>query len=271
MPPKPAPTHFLCIPLVTPISRPQLIQSLTSFRADVTSPTSFNIPDDAVRPVGTLHLTLGMFSFPSLPLPPAAVKDENTPEDGEAQSLLQQATELLHSLRLKEILASVGTGTTSATGDGLRITLKGLHPMQASTPEKCAVLYAAPVDDAGTGTLQAFCERVRGVFVDAGLMVREERPLLLHATLVNTVYVKGNGKAGKAGNGGKGGKGKGKGKGKWERLTVDARGVVERYEDQVWMEDVPVEGVAICKMGARRMVVDGVEDEAYEVVGEVSF
>ncbi|KAK3683642.1 kinase A anchor protein [Podospora appendiculata] len=263
MPPKPAPTHFLCIPLVTPISRPQLMQSLASFHADVTSPTSFNIPDDAVRPVGTLHLTLGVFSFPSPP--PAA-----------ATAAAAKAIELLQSLRLREILADAAVTGASTKADAggvarqrkagerpLRITLKGLHPMQASTPEKAAVLYAAPADD--VGTLQAFCERVRGVFVQAGLMMVEgERPLLLHATLVNTVYVKGKSRAGN------GGKGKGRGK-RWERLTIDARGVVERYEDQVWMKDVPVEGVAICKMGARKTVVGGVEDEAYEVVGEVAF
>ena len=56
-------------------------------------------------------------------------------------------------------------------------------------------------------------------------------------------------------------------------MVFDATGILERYEDLVWMEDVPLEKVAICRMGAKKTgyVVDGVEDEAYEVDAEVMF
>ncbi|KAH8888253.1 hypothetical protein GQ53DRAFT_749184 [Thozetella sp. PMI_491] len=245
MPPKPAPTHFLCIPLVTPVSRPQLNQSLASFSADVTSPLSFGVPEDAVRPVGTLHLTLGVFSFPR--------------SDG-----LERAKELLRTLKPREILAAVkppvmlGTKESSSangvagTSDRLTITLRGLESMQAAA--KAAVLYAPPSDQ--LGTLYAFCERLRGAFQKAELMEEETRPLLLHATIVNTIYVKG-------------GRDKKKGGRRAERLTIDARGILDRYEDQIWMQDVPVEKIAICKMGAKKMVVGDVEEEAYEVVEEI--
>ncbi len=58
--------------------------------------------------------------------------------------------------------------------------------MQA--PSKTSVLYAQPLDE--QGVLQLFCEKLRGVFVDEGLMQDEGRPLLLHATVANTIYVK---------------------------------------------------------------------------------
>ena len=67
-------------------------------------------------------------------------------------------------------------------------------------------------------------------------------------------------------------KSKGRGGGRADsRLTVDARGILDRYSDQVWMENVPVERIAICKMGAQKTVVDGVEDAEYEAVEVVEF
>ncbi len=54
------------------------------------------------------------------------------------------------------------------------------------------------------------------------------------------------------------------------RLTIDARGILDRYEDQLWMEKARAEKIAICKMGARKIEVDGVVvGEAYEVAAEV--
>ncbi|KAK1750035.1 AKAP7 2'5' RNA ligase-like domain-containing protein [Echria macrotheca] len=219
MPPKPPPpTHFLCIPLVTQTSRPQLARSIAAFRSDVCNPSGFGIPEDAVRPVGTLHLTLGVFSFP---------RNEG----------LDKAVELLKSLRLREIWDGIGSrgvmpGAESEAGKGgqgedMRITLRGLRSMQTPV-SKASVLYAPPVDT--TGRVQGFCEAVRGRFLEEGVMSEEKRALLLHATVVNTIYVKGERR-------GKGRRG--------EKVTVDATGVLDRYEDEVWMEDVKVEGVAI--------------------------
>ena len=153
-----------------------------------------------------------------------------------------------------------GKGKEDQRENGLRITLKGLRSMQAD-PAKATVLYAPPVDP--LGRLQAFCERIKGVFREAGLMTDEGRALLLHATVVNTVYVRGRKDRGR-------GKGTG-GDRKGERIKVDAREVLDRYEEEVWMEDMCVESVAICKMGAKKMVVDGEEDEAYEVEADVKF
>ena len=128
---------------------------------------------------------------------------------------------------------------------------------------RATVLYAAPTDDNGRGTtLQVFCEKLQAAFREAGLMASEEgerdaRPLLLHATVLNTIYVKG-GRGG--GSGKKGGR-------RRERLTVDARPILDRYDDFVWMRDVPLEKIAICRMGAKKVGDDG--DEAYEVEAEI--
>ncbi|KAK7424357.1 hypothetical protein QQX98_000625 [Neonectria punicea] len=212
----PAPTHFLCLPL----AGAQLARSLSLFRDDVTSAMSFGVPQEAVRPLGTLHLTLGVLSLK---------------EDGVAR-----AGELLRSLRLGEMLGDAG-----APADGLSMALQGLHAMQ--TPSKTSVLYAPPVD--ADGILFRFCEQVRATFRDAGLMADEGRPLLLHATVVNTIYVKGGGR------------------GRREKLTLDARDMIRRYDDYLWAADLRVDRVALCRMGAKK--IEGTDDEAYEVEAEV--
>jgi activating signal cointegrator complex subunit 1 len=209
------------------LAGPQLVRSIASFRTEVTNPASFGIPPTAVRPAGTLHLTLGVMSL----------KDEG----------VQQATEVLKSLRLSEFLADAKAGTSS-TAERLSITLKGLHAMQS--PAKTSVLYAAPVDT--EGILYKFCEQIKATFQEAGLMAKEDRPLLLHATVVNTIYVKDE-----------------RGRRIRERMTIDARDMVSLYDDYVWLEDMPVDRVALCRMGAKK--IEGTDDEAYEVEAEVEF
>lgn len=171
---------------------------------------------------------------------------------------LERATALLRGLKLRDLLGTTpnqrsGPGSEGPSADQLTIALRGLSSMQPAS--KASMLYAPPVDQ--LGTLQAFCEKLRSVFQEAGLLMEDHRPLLLHATVLNTVYVKGR-------------RGGGPSKGKRrERLTIDARGILDRYEDQVWLENFKVEKVALCRMGAKKMDVDGVEDEAYEVEAEV--
>ncbi|KAM7206313.1 AKAP7 2'5' RNA ligase-like domain containing protein [Rhypophila sp. PSN 637] len=280
MPPQPSLTHFLCIPLVTRSSRPQLTSSLASFREQVTSPLSgFNVPEEAIRPVGSLHLTLGMFSFPgektktnnsnlsgdaaSTSLS-AAVAAASGQGEEESEDRLEKAKVILQSLRPKEILrafkpppAMPGSTATpplveQKEQEEIKITLQGLRSMQSTTPTKSAVLYAPPADP--QGRLQQFCEGVRKVFLDAGVMVPDHRPLLLHATIVNTIYVKGRNRQQQRG---RGGHGHGRNN-RRERLTIDANSLLDQFEDQVWMEDVRVEKIAICKMGAKKIEVDGV-------------
>lgn len=240
-------THFLCIPLVTTASRPQLSRSVASFRDDVTRPKSlggFELPFDAVRPVGTLHLTLGMMSFP---------KDEG----------LDKAIELLKSLKLREILSTVTTPVMPGASGGeaakdqpqLSITLKGLHTFQKA--DKATVLFAPPVDQ--TGVLHGFSEKIKELFKEAGLLAPDDRPLLLHATIVNTIYVKGNRNS--------------HGKKRGDRTFVTgSQAIIDRYEDLVWLENAPLEKITICRMSAKPVEENGiVVDAAYEAEAEVGF
>ncbi|THY85386.1 hypothetical protein D6C95_07894, partial [Aureobasidium pullulans] len=239
---KPALTHFLCIPLVNSISKPQLEASVSKFKEDVCRPaldesvedkasaeenddTSIAateslskdatasgdksgedidemsaaalqgplIPEKAVRPIGSLHLTLGVMSL-----------DEEK---------LVQAQDLLQSLDLNKLLHEASTPTTklddvtvpatevaatdpaqrSLKTDPLTISLESLEPMQS--PRKTSILYVKPQDP--TNRLAPLSQALRTAFTEAGLLVPDTRPLKLHATIVNTIYVKGRKRKGK--------------------------------------------------------------------------
>ncbi|KAG5999751.1 hypothetical protein E4U21_006340 [Claviceps maximensis] len=255
MPPKASPTHFLSLQLTSA----HLARSLIAFHADVTRPDSFAIPHDAIRPPGTMHLTLGVMNL------------------NKQDSLCQEATSLLRRLQPRHILsdlrnnkrkgssspssslATSGLQDGSSTGGdgGLRISLRGLHSMHGTCPSRTSVLYASPADV--EGILYPFCEELRRPFREAGFIV-DERPLVLHATVVNTIYVRGQDGSRERERGTR------RSRGRRERLMLDARALMERYGGCDWVEDMPVTKVALCRMGARK--VDG-GDEVYEVESEI--
>jgi activating signal cointegrator complex subunit 1 len=185
---------------------------------------------------------------------------------------VESALSVLKSLNLKDLLAggmkpgtvkdegrvSVSDGKKVAGSDQddlgatskLSITLRGLASMHA--PEKTSILYSSPVDE--DQRIQTFCQRLKDAFSEAEMLVKDTGPLLLHATVVNTIYVPGI-------------RGKGSGHGKNRaKLTLDAREILDDYEEFEWMKDVRVEKVALCRMGAQK--TEGGEEE-YIVEGEV--
>ncbi|EKG21763.1 hypothetical protein MPH_00886 [Macrophomina phaseolina MS6] len=368
---KPPLTHFLCVPLVTAESRPQLQESLGRFKDDVMKPRRVDagvayrdeqehgpdadlgdgvgvaaaadgeqqareipgIPGKGIRPVGTLHLTLGVMSLMS-------------------QERLQEAVSLLQSLDLAEMLigekssdprpttiectteasaqgesgdgprskqarsqrppsetaaqagetpaqdatvansAITSSGSTSVLSDPLVISLKSLVSMHP--PRKTSILYARPEDP--MNRLHPFCDALRALFTKKGLMVEDTRPLKLHATVVNTIYAKAEGRHGKAHRNGRGFGRQGRqsiagcsttvetfpgeapgappdtssGHGPNARapIRIDATDLLPRYADFLWADGIRVGKIAICKMGAKKIVGEkgDVVDEEYEEV-----
>ncbi|KAK2779766.1 hypothetical protein FQN53_001326 [Emmonsiellopsis sp. PD_33] len=364
--PKPRPTHFLCLPLINPTSTPQLVSSLTEFKhsiplvpppvpahiaASAQLPHQPLFPSSAIRPPGTLHLTLGVMHLPT-------------------QERLEEALGFLSGLDLRGMLreAELQTRRTEGYSDQLvnedadadedtddappvplSISLKGLHALPKA--RQASILHAQPVDE--TGRLYPFCVRVRQRFIEVGLMecetvraprsgnqggvsmgsrVRDDnnddddeninintanngggnisqpqfptskpergagvpRPLLLHATIANTVYLP---------------RRKQRGGGRKETLKFDARELLASFngseytatsaelsgsgsegEEQdgkqkreqvqsqtrdpfVWAKDIPIDRICICEMGAKPVEDDGrkggsVLGEAYLSVGE---
>ncbi|KAK2735216.1 hypothetical protein FQN57_001321 [Myotisia sp. PD_48] len=243
---KPPLTHFLCLPLVNESSIHQLVDSLATFKSSIPilPPSSGAgaravalghtlgtplVPYGALRPLGTLHLTLGVMSLIS-------------------QERLNEATSFLQSLDLVAILREAdreANPTPLGNNDDTQIEVSTLQPLTINLSSLHAlprarhatILHASPIDP--TSRLYPFCVRLRNKFIDAGFMYCETvkvsearqrdmspgagnstggkdsvdnrgigesllegdpkssnvelqhrpRPLLLHATIANTIYL----------------------------------------------------------------------------------
>lgn len=202
-PKNPQLTHFLCLPLVTSSNRTQLNDALTQLRDDVQRLAP--VPPKAVRPVGTLHLTLGVMSLSPNQLSDAIAHLEGL-ELGRllrgitTKKMAEEASEASQSLAnaIGENGAAVAHPTptlpaseNAMTGadldpDVLAVQLRGLVPMQK--PSQTSILYAEPYDK--SGRLMRFSESVRGSFEERGWVLEDKRGLKLHATMLNTIYAK---------------------------------------------------------------------------------
>jgi activating signal cointegrator complex subunit 1 len=305
--PKKAPlTHFLCVPLVNSISKPQLEASIRKFKEHVCSTTpvktaqevesteesnASTLNADAVRPVGSLHLTLGVMSLDEGKLAQASTLLQSL----DLEKLLRQAT-LPQASQINTTdtpnsapstpLATDRVGTTASTLSDLTLTLslEGLEPMQS--PTKTSILYIRPHDP--TNRLEPLCQALRKTFTEAGLLVPDTRPLKLHATIINTIYIKGRKKNKKpkaqptevratepdqppptdtsenkedglqanTPNSGHGPSAK-------SSLYLDATSLLSTYRSYIWASDIPISKIAICEMGVKKQF-----SSTGEVVGE---
>jgi activating signal cointegrator complex subunit 1 len=304
---KPPLTHFLCLPLLTTASISQLQESLSSFKQSVTCPArpetpagddaeataSTNnvlIPEKAFRPLGVLHLTLGVMSLRSVermneakdlleglnlseflgepgrnPADPGQYKVESGMYTG-AQSGLDSppsepvGTSATFLETLKRVVTPPLRSRSKVSAEPLVVSLQGLQAFP--NPRKATVLHCPPHDP--TSRLYPFCLRLKQKFIDAGLMEPENRPLVLHATIVNTVYAK---------------KDRRNEKRRMGSISFDATGIMRTYNEMcgiqadgatgefVWANGIVIDRVRICEMGAK-VVGDNRLGQEYAVFAE---
>lgn len=315
---KPAFTHFLCIPLINHISQPQLEATIGKFKEYVccTAPTQQTSQEvetaeesnvstshpDAIRPLGSLHLTLGVMSLDEGRLAQATALLQSL----DLENLLQEATnpqtsqvnttDTSTTTPTSALSTSLDTdqSTTTASASALKslpltLSLEGLEPMQS--PTKTSILYIRPHDP--TNRLQPLCEALRKTFTETGLLVLDTRPLRLHATIVNTIYIKGRKKNKKPKFEATTAKGdevkatepdvtsstnatgqkedglqanvpnSGHGPSAKSSLYLDATSLLSTYGSYVWASDIPISRIAICEMGVKKQL-----SSTGEVVGE---
>jgi activating signal cointegrator complex subunit 1 len=268
---RPPLTHFLCLPLVTASSRPQLEASIETFRKNVSPEQTTNIATrihpKAIRPVGALHCTLGVMSLDN--------------------SNLQKAIDLLQNLDISNLLSSatptsnppLSTPSTqippesnkpATHGQPIKISLTGLSSMHS--PTNTSILYIPPSDP--TQRLYPFCLALQQLFQNEGFLLPDNRDLKLHATIVNTIYAKGrkkkaapkqDGKASSADPGPQNEHDRSQNHGPFSNapLKFDARPLLDEYRNFVWAEGVVLDRIAICEMGAKKRL-----DAEGNVVGE---
>jgi activating signal cointegrator complex subunit 1 len=296
---KPPLTHFLCLPLVTSTSRPQLEASLCDFRSIISEENGrtageaaelAQIPLKAIRPVGTIHFTLGVMSLMS--------EDRIAEAIGHLQTLDLQNL-MTESLGMKPVPSDTAPWP-------MQISLTSLHAMQP--PKITSILYAGPEDP--KQVLNDFCTRLSSQFRSAGFLLPDDRPLKLHATILNTIYAKTSDRGkqqtlstlsistttqstpliqqGQDGSGqetvqshaapsrvatDEAAEDRSRGHGPNARapIRLDATSLLERCKDFIWAADFTLEKIAICKMGAK-MITDedgNVIDEQYEEIASV--
>ena len=275
MPAKPPLTHFLCLPLVTSISRPQLQTTLSRFAAEVSKPDANGepqLPTRAIRPIGAIHFTIGVMSLQSperiqeacdflkkldtWELLRSAVSDDCSKEASKPKSSapVDNKGSTSPSQPLAALLPEDTPPAPPTNVEPLKVALTNLSPMQS--PASTSNLYASPNP---SHPILPFAQRLHDRFLAASFLLppSNNRSLKLHATLVNTIYVKKS-------TGGKNRWGKGSGK-------IDARKIIEKWGETTWAEDLRIEKVAICEMGAKKMEdAEGkVVDECYIEVASV--
>lgn len=260
---------------------------------EVSSPL---IPEKAIRPLGSLHLTLGVMSLDEEKLVQANTLLQSLDLDNllrEATAPADQFNTAANDIQTTDAappnsLDITPTQVADLLNSPLKISLESLEPMQS--PTKTSILYIRPQDP--TNRLQILCQALRKTFTDAELLVPDTRPLKLHATIVNTIYVKGRKKKSKASEKAKqptteestkdqttdetapqasarkqelqaNEASSGHGPSAKSSLYINATSLLSTYKDHVWASDIPVERVAICEMGVKKQL-----SSTGEVIGE---
>lgn len=217
-------THFLSIPLH---NSPTLKSRLSQFRSEILQADP-SIPTDAIRDVKTIHLTIGVMSLHSKEQLDKAV----------------EALQSLHSLR-GMVLPS----------EPLYIRLEGLACMRGHSPSEAGVVYAVPEGD-DVAKLQEYANRIYKYFVQQNLIQEKKRnyldqsdDVLLHATLLNTVYATRKGRRNLTSGQKTISKQNGSGSSRHVAPSIDATAMLEKYKDFVFMDSQQVEHLHICRMG----------------------
>ena len=235
----------------------------------------YEVAPKAIRPMGTIHLTLGVMQLITEEQVEAASTFLRSLDLGkmikavsQSEIVLPNLTEPSDNSGTNHVLTNTSAkpsmkeaATTEAPGSDeppppLKVSMSGLESMH--TPSKTSILYTSPTDS--TSRLYAFAKSLRDAFMSVDLLVPDKRPLLLHATIVNTLYAKTKGRAKGAGHG-KDNRGIGK---------FDAAALLEEFQDFEWADEFCIERVSICQMGAKKEIVDGVVvNEEYVEVASV--
>lgn len=248
-PKRPMLTHFLCLPLCTPSSKRQWQSSIQTFTKDISAQ---GLNPEAISSVDMLHLTLGVMSLTTEEKKTAAcelLKGEEVRkliwriagvncegEEGGENSARQElkaekSAETAPSTRRRTRVDNVQSDKLSpppplSASSLYKTSLSGLQTSRSRT--STSVLYASP--SPLVSPLHTLCQSLRELFLQANLLIPDSRPLLLHATVFNTLHCAKKPEKGK---------------------TIDAKALMEKWEKVEWVRNLKIERVAIWEMGAK--------------------
>ena len=235
-------THFLAIPLVTPTSITQVSDSFKCLWDDL---AAIGVPNDAIRPLGHLHLNLDI------------------PLSLGTSVRMAKATKILQEVSIKEIQSTSHKSSTSRdshrqVSSASPTSKDDINNRIASPSVSISSLLCRLGREAEALTLSTkvydpthrvgnWKLRLAHAYQAAGLSPKQQQPKLRDYT-VRLVKIPDAGGI----------------PCEWEpgklkpRIlpAFDARGLLERYKEHVWIENASLGRVSICKMGLPKAGVE---------------
>lgn len=261
-------THFLCIPIMTTHSKPQLEQSLHQFRND---PSTSEISSDAYRPLQTLHIPIKALSLPTGGRERAAchllrgididgLLRRTTKGPPKAKRRVRKVQQEPLSINPWSRRSRTPTSSTKPRPPSLAITLSGVH--SKSTPEWGTlnrVLHTLCTDS--TSRLGPFLDEIRQSFDDAGFdIARLTQTKSEHVTLLKNVHafkgprqiIPDHAQAGK-----------------FRRAPArlfETKDITQKFENFVFAENIKLERLSLCRLGlGKKLARFGKETQLSEV------
>ncbi|KAI5818125.1 AKAP7 2'5' RNA ligase-like domain-containing protein [Pyronema omphalodes] len=229
------PSHFLSLPLH---HVPKLQDSIDQLVEEIaTKFPSLKIPEGAVRPAAAAHITLGVMSLDS-------------------EEKILRAVEMLKNMDMRAIWEKtvhfVDNKDSQSSGPiKFKLSLQGLETMGSRS--NATVLFTTPIDP--SNRLRHFTIEIRTKFIEKGLILDEKRTFKPHLTVINTRYCVKKGARKSPTTCG---------------VKLNCQELVKHMGQRVLLEEVEIDQIAICMMGAKDK--DGVTGGAgYEVLYGRSF
>ena len=242
-------THFLAIPLVTPKSRPQVPDSFKCLWDDL---AAIGVPTNAIRSPDLLHLSL------------AIVLRLDSPERmAKAREILEkvsnkQALRTIHGSSTSNNLSRHSSMATPIANNGINSSLTpptaSIYSLFTRPGREAKALGLSAISYDATHRLSNIKRQLTHAYQAAGLSPKPrlssdpqvraaiKETLGSYGATIRLVTIPHLDKPGPSYNY----------PGKLANQyppPFDARGLLERYKDHVWMENAPLDRVSICKMG----------------------
>jgi activating signal cointegrator complex subunit 1 len=255
-------THFLCIPLLAPAVRPRFRASIASL---LNHPAWARVPTEAIRPPGTLHISLGGFNL-------------LRPDDATAATKLLESIDIANVLEISAACSKNGikfdpkryvaehsqqrhstlkkTSSLLETGP-VKVCLRGLWCKQGK--EAASSRLGIGVVDP-TYRLQPVAETIRHAFHFAGFAFSSE--ILLHrdktnrtmeeflSTPIIQAVIMQMMRSGNIVS-----SFQHPGKFRQETPEVDLRDVLTEYQNHTWLENLRLEKVSLCRLGMAKEIL----------------
>lgn len=243
-------THFICIPLVTASSRPQLTRSLGLLRD---SPVSGNVPLRAFVPIDTLKMSVKITM--SLPTPDRFAMAEKLLQSLDLNSLTRELSKpSLRERSIKERFAdlkkSLSLSPVASMNQPLplRVTLSGLIASPTGYHDIMAHTFYAQCHDP-TFRVNHLCNNLAIIFEAAGLYnpsssYRIQKSVgfalsgvcLIQTGLIpSSEFVPARRQPGKLQRS--------------KSLKIDSRDLVRTFKEFVWADNIRLERLSICQLG----------------------